>query len=316
MGPTTIYNEESEVYCEDGYYDTQSGLAVFNRNVVMKNPPQLLKADSIYYNRETGIGRAFRNIEFTDTSRSILQYSNYAEYNEIENGIVSTAGSIAGYVVDNDTMFIAGDTIRSFQDSLDRKTMLVYHNVRIYKSDLQGMCDSLFYSDNDSILRLFGLPVMWSDSTQFTADTISMIIKNNELQQMNLYSNGFIINEDDSLIYNQIKGRNIFGYFLDDELHKIEVKGNGESVYYGKDNNDAYIGANKTLCSDIDIYLQDRKFSRVSFKGMPASEFHPMQVITLSDFILKDFEWLYNERPKSREELLQFQNAQPDGLIR
>jgi lipopolysaccharide export system protein LptA len=303
-GPTKIYNKESTVYCENGYYESVTGIAVFHENVQLDNPPQQLIADSIYYNRETGIGKAFGNIEFRDTVQNALQYSNFAEYDEINNTIFSTGGSIAGYIIDADTLFIGGDSIRTSTDSLNRRTMLVFHNVKIFKSDIQGKCDSLSYADADSIIRLFGSPIMWSDSTQFVADTINMLIRNKQLTEIQLYSNGFIVNEDDSLIYNQIKGRNIFGYFTEEELTRINAIGNGESVYFGKDDNNNYIGVNKMLCSEIMIYLNNKKFHRITFKNTPTSEFHPMQKIIVTDFQLKDFQWKYNERPASKEDLI------------
>ncbi len=303
-GPTTIFNKESTVYCENGYYESATGIAVFHENVQLDNPPQILKADSIYYNRETGIGKAFRNIVFRDTVQNALQYSNFAEYDEIHNTIFSTGGSIAGYIIDEDTLFIGGDSIRTSTDSLKRRTMLVFHNVKIFKSDLQGRCDSLSYADADSIIRMYGAPIMWSDSTQFVADTIYMLIQNKALTEIQMYSNGFIVNEDDSLIYNQIKGRNIFGYFVDDELKRINAIGNGESVYFGKDDAGNYIGVNKMLCSEILIYLNNKKFHRITFKNTPTSEFHPMQKIIVTDFELKDFKWEYGDRPQSVEDLI------------
>jgi hypothetical protein len=278
---------------------------VFHENASLDNPPQFLSADSIYYNRETGIGKAFRNIVFRDTAEQVLQYSNIAEYNEIENTILSTSGSMAGFIIDEDTLYIAGDTIRSITDSLDQRTTLVYHHVKIFKSDLQGICDSLTYTDADSTIRLFITPVLWSDSTQFTADTIVLFLRNAELDQIHLYSSGFIINEDDSLIYNQVRGRNIFGYFADEELRKIEVKGNGESIYYGKDDGGAYIGVNKLICSDIDILVEKRKFKKITFKTSPEGEFFPMDQIKPTDYMLQKFEWLYESRPQSKFDLLE-----------
>lgn len=302
-GPTTISNANSTVYCHRGYYETNSGIAVFHEQVLLDNPPQQLKADSLYYNRETGIGKAFYHIEFRDTAQQVLQFANIAEYDEVHNSIFSTDGSIAGYIMDMDTLFIGGDTIRSAQDSLGRKTMRVFRNVRIYKSDLQGRCDSLSYTDADSVLRMFGLPIMWSDSTQFTADTIFMVMRDKQLQEVQLYANGYIINEDDSLIYNQIKGRNIFGYFSENDLRKIHAVGNGESVYFGKDDADQYIGVNKLFCSEIDIYLRDKKFHRISFRNAPDSSFTPMEGINLQEYQLKNFSWQYDDRPKSMEDL-------------
>ena len=314
-GPTTIYNENSTVFCKDGYYVTPTGIAVFNHDARLDNPPQTLLADSIYYDRETGLGKAYGNIVFSDTVQSIIQYSEEALYNEINNVITSTRGSVAGYVMEDDTLFIAGDTIRIEQDSLERNVMFVYPNVRMFKSDFQGVCDSLYYSDADSIIRLFRSPVLWSDSNQFSGDTIFLALKNQQLERMYFKSNGFIINEDDSLIYNQIKGRQITAFFNDNDLYKVTVKGNGESIYFGKDEVDRYLGVNQAQCSDIDMYIKEQQFSRIVFKGKPEAVFTPMQRIDPGTFLLEGFSWQIDRRPKDRAALFQpVEGNQDEGV--
>ncbi|MBC8047415.1 MAG: hypothetical protein H7Y00_11510 [Fimbriimonadaceae bacterium] len=304
LGPTNIYNEKSKVYCEDGYYDSKTGLAVFNKNVKLDNPPQFVTADSIYYNRETGIGKAYRNVVFRDTAQNVLQYSNFGIYNEIDETIISTNGAIAAYIIEDDTLYIGGDTIFVKEDSLKKKTMVVYNNVKIYKNDIQGICDSLFYSDMDSTIRMYGLPVLWSDSTQFSSDTIFMVLKNKNLEQIELHTNGFIVNYLDSLIYNQLKGRTVYGYFKNDSLYKIHAIGNGESLYFAQDESKAYVGLNYTQCSEILIKIKQNKFSRVSFNLQPVAKFTPMQLASPSDFNLLNLNWEIDIAPQSKEDLL------------
>lgn len=304
LGPTNIYNEKSKVYCEDGYYESKTGLAVFNKNAKLDNPPQFLTADSIYYNRETGIGKAYRNVVFRDTTQKVLQYSNFGIYNEIDSTILSTNGAIAAYIIDEDTLFIGGDTIRVMQDSSEKKTMIVYHHVQIFKSDIQGVCDSLYYSDTDSTIRMYGLPVLWSDSTQFSSDTLYMKIKNKELEKIEMHSNGFIVNYLDSLLYNQLKGRTIFGYFKEDSLYRVHAIGNGESLYFGQDDLDAYIGVNYVQCSEILIKVRGNKFSRVSFNLQPVAKFTPMQLANPSDFRLQNLNWEIDIAPQNKNDLL------------
>lgn len=304
LGPTIIFNEKSKVYCEKGYYESVSGIAVFHQNAYLENPPQFLKADSIFYNRETGIGKAYYNVVFTDTSKNILQYSNYGIYNENTNTITSTGGAIAAYVIDEDTLFIGGEIIEAVQDSLERKTMKVYPYVKIYKHDLQGECDSLYYSDADSTIRMYGSPQLWSDSSQFSSDTLFMMMKNKGLDKIEMHSNGFIINYVDSNIYNQLKGRTIFGYFKNDTLYKIHAIGNGESIYFGQDNKKAFVGINYVQCSEIVIKVKENKFSKVSFLYQPVAKFTPMQQASPETFFLKDLHWNYDLRPLSKEDLL------------
>ena len=130
-----------------------------------------------------------------------------------------------------------------------------------------------------------------------------MQLEANTLREMYFYSNAMIVNEDDSLIYNQIKGRQITGYFQDGDLYKVSVRGNGESIYFGKDEQDRYLGVNQAVCSDIDLYIRENQFRRISFRELPEATFSPMQQIDPASFRLDGFRWAMDLRPTGRDDL-------------
>ncbi|MEX2589154.1 MAG: OstA-like protein [Chitinophagales bacterium] len=307
-GPSNIISEQNHIYCESGWYDTPTGKSTFGKNTVLRSEGQYLESDSLYYEQETDYGISYDRFLWKDDSLGIILNAYYAEFYRKKDEIHATDSILLIYIMDMDSLFLTSDSLETGRDSISGKQeMNAFHDVVFFKSDLQGRCDSLFFSFGDSTIRMFYDPVLWSSVNQLTGDTIAIRLKNNKVDEVDLLKNGFIISEADEEhgFYNQIKGRNIYGYFRNNELHKMLVKGNGESVYYGKDEQEAYIGINKALCSNMWIYLQNQEVSRISFLQKPDAAFTPIQKIHPDDFLLKDFIWRPDERPASKEAIYQ-----------
>ena len=297
-GPTTIVSEENVIKCESGWYNTEADIALFRKNVSLSNPPQEVIADSLYYDRNLGIGKTYSNVRMTDTAENMIILCDYGEYNEKENSMMATQFPVLINISDGDSIFITGDTLRSATDTNDVRMFRAYHAVRLFKSNLQGVCDSLYYSDTDSLLRLYQAPILWSDSSQFSADTITVMMADNRIRQVNLYRNAMIGSITDTMVYNQIKGLRIHGYFEDDTLRRMLVEGNGESIYFAQDETNAYIGMNKALCSRMWIYMKAAKVDRITFIGEPQATMFPMKEVDLRSYSLEGFLWRDDLRPQ------------------
>ncbi|MEM8525505.1 MAG: OstA-like protein [Bacteroidota bacterium] len=184
------------------------------------------------------------------------------------------------------------------------RTLFAYPDVRIFKSDLQSLCDSLTYSTKDSIFRFYENPIVWSDTSQFTADTIHMSLKDEKIDRIFLYQNSFIINSPDEFFFNQIKGNNSVAYFIDSELSKVDVKGNAESVYYALDDEDAYVGANKTQSASMLLYFGNNEVEKIKFYEQPTAKLEPMEGTDHETLKLAGFRWITEGRPRSVDDLL------------
>ena len=301
-GPTRILHDQNTVYCESGSYDGQQEIGIFTRNAVLIGPPQTIRGDSIVYEQKTGLGRAWGNVLFTDSEQHIDQRSEYGEYDEQERTMYSTGRSYLAYILAGDSIFVSGDYVRSRTDSLSRRELFAYGAVRIFKSDLQAICDSMIWLDADSTITLYKDPVLWSDLNQFTGDTIVILIKNEAVHQVLLRQNAFIINQPDTLLFNQIKGRLVTGQFKDSELVKLIVNGNGQSIYYAEEEPKGYLGANKAECSNMVIRLVDQMVDRISFLEKTDAIFHDMKV-DYRNLKLDGFSWRIADRPKSPRDL-------------
>jgi lipopolysaccharide export system protein LptA len=185
----------------------------------------------------------------------------------------------------------------------DARLVLAYHKVRFFRGDLQGKCDSLAYWSKDSTIQLYTEPVIWSNKNQLTANYIEMINRSKDPDEVKMKEDAFIISmENDSIRFNQIKGKNMTGFIRENELYRIDVKGNGQSNYYARDKN-GIIGLNKAESSNITIYLNKGKVQKITFIKSPEGELKPMEKIEEGDKILPGFKWQDDIRPKSKEDI-------------
>ncbi len=170
----------------------------------------------------------------TSKAENMHIYGDDGFYDRI-SGVSKVYGhAYAARVTDeNDTLFISADTLMSVEsDDPKKKRLLAYHNVRIFKSDLQGRADSLVYHAADSMLFFYRDPVLWADENQMTADSISILLKNKQISRIYMVANSFVASQDSLKNFNQIKGRKMTAYFQGKNIHHVYVEGNGESLYF------------------------------------------------------------------------------------
>jgi len=196
----------------------------------------------------------------------------------------------------------------------DARLVLAYHKVRFFRDDLQGKCDSLAYFSKDSTIQLYTEPVIWSGKNQMSANYIEMINRSKDPDMVIMKEDAFIISmEDDSIRFNQIKGKNMVGFVRKNELYKIDVNGNGQSNYFAHDDKGEIIGLNKAESSNIIIYLTDGKVKKIAFVRSPEGELKPMADIEDGDKLLPGFKWHSEIRPVSKEDI--FRNPATETQI-
>ncbi len=305
---TTIVSDSSTIFCNSGFYNSKSGVSILRNRAIIINQEQVLTADSIWYDQKNGEGKGYYNVESEDTSAKTIINSEYFYFNEKNNTALATIQAYFTYITNDDSLFLSADTLFAYEsnDSVKKgNILLAYHRVKIYKEDLQGVCDSLVYRESDSLITMYKEPIIWSDSSQMTADSVTMELKNKELHKINLKKKAFMVNRTHPVLYNQIKGKNIYGFFKEGDLRKLLVEGNGESIYYAKNDSGQYIGVNKSVCSKMWIYMKEQEVDRITFLTKPDAIFHPIAEINPDDFVLKGFVWHEGLRPKSKEEITQ-----------
>ena len=305
-GNTTIYNKSSRILCDNGWFDTKKSIGSFGIHTRIHDGAQILNADSLYFERKTGFGQAYKYFHWRDTTMDFELQGHRGEYTEELSKVRAFDKAFMIYKMESDSLFMSGDTLRSQYTSSTDTTRLffAYHHMKMYMHQMQGACDSMKYSFADSTFRMYYKPIIWADTTQMTSDTIFLTVKNRKADRLFLKGNGYIIMPSGKKYYDQIKGKNIYGYFGNNELERMFVDGNAESLYYGKDDKNKYLGANHALCVNMWMYFKDKKVKSVTFIQKPDAVFTPLKMLPEADRQLKNFNWQIKRKPESREEIM------------
>lgn len=303
LGPTHIKSDDNTIYCENGWYDTFRELSQFSRHAVLTSKENIVMADSLTYNRKTGLGRGFRNLRVIDTAEKMTIRGGYGEINRIKKVTFITKNPVAKKMMGKDSIYLLADTLYYVQTTDSSRILKAYYHSRILKTDLQAVSDSIVYGMRDSAITLFHQPVMWSEEKQITADTIRLFIHNNQLDSMLMLNNAFIATKENSKHFNQIKGRNMKGLFNNQQLQKVFVIGNGESIYYAKDSS-GYIGMNRISCSHMLIRLDSNQLQKITFYDKPSGTIFPVDKLPEPETRIKGFKWLGSLRPRPQKEYL------------
>ncbi|MCB9034778.1 MAG: hypothetical protein H6553_13140 [Chitinophagales bacterium] len=215
----------------------------------------------------------------------------------------------------NDTSIVLDNFTRTTPDSL--KVMFAYKNVKMLQKEFSAVCDSMFYSEVDSIFKLYYHPIIWIDSTQITGDSIYIYTKDEELNHVTVFNNAFIINWIEGEIFNQIKGKNIEADIVDDKLKSVFVDANAESIYYIQDDDEAYIGNNKSTSGNIEIWFdEDDEVSRIKLTIAPEAVFTPMEKTTVTANRLEGFNWQWEKKPKTLFDIIRDRNQYENYLLK
>jgi lipopolysaccharide export system protein LptA len=322
LGPTYIRSKENLIYCEGGWYDTEKQLSLFTNNAYMKTKEQILRGDTVEYDRMKSIGRAFGNVSVNDSANKIIISGDFAEYFDVRDSSYVTGRAMMTQILDNDSLFMHGDTLMAVADAdtsvVDssgnrKKNLYAFHHVKMFKNDLQGRCDSLVYSFKDSSTHMFYEPVLWSGLNQLTADSITIQSSNSKIDKMYLVNSAFIASrgdslqkgELDSLKFNQVRGKNMMGFFSDNHLYKINVTGNGQTIYYAKNKNQKDFGVNRADCSDMVILIDSNKVKQITLLTQPDGTLYPIKELSAKELRLKGFSWHGDARPMKKEDIFE-----------
>jgi lipopolysaccharide export system protein LptA len=305
-GPTELKGDSLYLYCEKGWYDTKNDITNIWKHALIDNKKQIVHGDSLFFDNNSGYGQSFGNVVIQDTTNNIIVQGEYAWYYKEPEKFLVTDKAMFIQVSKNDSLFLHADTINSItvtdSASLSYKLMKAFHGCRIYSKGMQAKCDSLSYSLQDSVIRMYRAPVLWSEENQLTADSMAVFSKNGQTDRLELYSSAFVTMKTDTIRFNQIKGRSLTGYFKQNELYKIDIKGNGESIYYLLDGEDI-AGINQSKCVNIVVFLVKGKISEIYEYQDPEGNINPPEPKIPKELRLTGFSWLESLRPKDRNDI-------------
>lgn len=310
IGNAFFKNAENEVTGDKiDYKEKTEDVKVLGRSF-LSNPPMLIYADDLDYKKEAGIAIATGNVIWQDTSSNYEIVCDHATYLDSIDYMKAFNDDgkplLKNEIEKNDTMYLSGDTLISYTRIVELDTFRffsAFEHVEMLNDEMQAIGDSLSYNGQDSIFTLFGDPFMWSDSTQYNADTIVIFMADNEVEKVDLLDNALILTTSDFQFYDQIRGKRIEANFVESNIDNMVVTGSSESVYYMKDDEQAYIGVNETKCTNMTFLFEDGELFQTRYYIEPISKLTPMDKANHESMKLDGFDWKMNMRPLKVEDL-------------
>lgn len=336
---SVVTSDKSVLITTCGTYDTKLEIAHFPCRSSSQTEEQYIESDSSYYDRQKGNGLAVGNVIAIDTVQKSTLYCGKANVDEKAKTMLASIKPVLKKMNGNDSLFIRADTFfsapvakpvdsikivktigkgrkkkevvqmiadTSSVDTADTRYFSCYHHVLIFSDSLQGRCDSLSYTETDSVMKLMYDPILWSRKSQITGDTILLYMDSSNLKKMYVPSRSFVVSQsgpDKAQLFDQIQGKTLTGYFENGVINEIVVKPNAETIYYTKDDNDAYIGVNEASSARLRIIFKDESIDFILFEQDVEQKMTPMVDADLANMKLKRFIWLDDKRPRSLQEL-------------
>lgn len=312
----SVYYKSKENEVTGSYVEYNKKTEVFKTKgrATVSDPPMLITADTLDYTKLSKRGIANGQVIWRDTAANTTIYADHVRYRGQENYMLAyNTSDVRPYFtteIDTGLMHMRADTFKSIRilktiDSIQTDTIDLFtgfNDVRVYKEDLQLVCDSLTYNTTDSVFTFYNNPILWSDTTQITGDTMLLFMKNKVMDKLLIRENGTILSSGDLVYFDQVQGRTIDANFEKGRMKKMRVDGDAQVIYYLKDDTNSYIGVNQSRSSFITFRMEDNKMTDIFFYIDVKSKVLPMTT-NHESLKIKNFVWKTEERPKSKDDL-------------
>lgn len=310
LGPSDIVSDANHIYSELGFYNTQIGQAELLDRSVLTNEGKRLIGDSLFYDRVKGYGEAFDNVIMTDTVNKNMLTGDYCYYNELTKYAFATKKAVVVDYSQGDSLFMHADTLQMYTyylntDSMFRETR-VYHKVRMYRADVQGVCDSLVFSSKDSCLTMYYDPILWNNNQQLLGEKIMIYMNDSTIDWAHIQNQALSVEQLDSTSYNQVTGKEMKAWFQGGEMRKVDVIGSVRLVYYPMESDSTLIGMNVSETSLLNMFLENRKMKKMIMSPKSNGTLYPMLQRPPEKMKLDNFVWFDYIRPLDKEDIFEW----------
>jgi lipopolysaccharide export system protein LptA len=317
----------------EGIYNLQTGRADFTQRTTIEDKSLTVTGDQIANDDKTGVVQIRGRGVLKDTAKGISILAQEIFVNKNTEAFLATVKPLMIIRQDQDSIYVTADTLFSARlsdlkrtadttsdsgnNATQKKTAKknsndstnryfeAFRNVRVFADSVQSVSDSLFYSFKDSIFQLYQNPVVWSNGSQVTGDTILLYTKNRKAERFKVFENSFLVSASQDGVYNQVKSTRMDGFFKEGVIDSVRAKGYAESIYFLQDDDSAYSGINQTQSDVMDVYFIAGDLSKVVFRSSVKGTLWPIKQKQPSEMRLKNFQWLEARRPKSKYELFE-----------
>lgn len=313
VSKSEIVNSDGVIYSTSGIYNTDTGVGdLYKRSLVVTKRGSTLTGDTLFYDRTKGFGEAFGGVIVTDSARQVSLFGEYGFYDEIADSAFVTVRALAKEYSRGDTLYLHGDTINAYTEPDSTKVTNAFHKVRFYRSDMQGICDSLSMTDRDSIMYMYRHPVVWSEERQIFGNVIYLHLNDSTIDWARLPQFGFTAEHIAEDCYNQLSGTDLTAWFNDSTLRRLYVEGNVQLIMFPMENDSTYNKYVQTESSYMDSYYNHNSVDSIHFWPETTTKVVPLYLARKNSYFLPKFAWYEDLRPWSPEDVFNVPQAMID----
>ena len=308
VSPTNIiYEEETDIATSHGWYNTANEQStLLDRSVVHHVDGRLMTGDTIYYDKRIGFGEVMGRMMMIDSTQQVTLTGEYGQmWEENSRGYATDSALMLDWSDSLHFTYIHADTLfteeRHFTDSLladsTYRRVRAFYGVRVFRDDMQMVCDSMVYIGADSTMHLYAKPVSWSENQQISADSMVVFLKNGAVDHTVGYLTALCVMQDTLDYFNQMSGKQMTVYMEDGEIKIVDMDGNALTVYYAKESDGSFVGLNTTESSFIRMFVEEQKMHHMRFTAETTGILYPMNQIPGGADKLPQFFWAEDIRP-------------------
>lgn len=306
LGPSRIVSDSGYVHTSKGWYDTvtDDSKLLDRSEVYSHDGMKVLIGDTILYNRQTGLGEVFGDMYLEDKAQKSILRGNYGYYNEKTEYGMATDRAYAIDYSQSDSLYLHGDTLIMLTDSGGYRQVKAFYDVRFYRKDIQGVCDSLHYSSVDSTIYMIGDPVLWNENNQILGNQIDILLNDSTIEKAIVRDYALAIQDrrvEDQ--FNQLTGRDMTAFFRNGELYHILVEGEALSLYYAEQEDSTIIGLNRMESPYLEIDIENNQIKKLKAYTVTSGVMTPLPLLKPEDSRLKGFMWLDGLRPNGPDDI-------------
>jgi lipopolysaccharide export system protein LptA len=329
IAPTRIKTPDGKIInTSNGIYNLQTGESTFFDRTQFTDSTHSVIADHIFHDDKKNISILTGRAKVVDSLNKVIIIGNYIEQNGAENSFLATQKPVMIFYKGKDSTYLTADTLfsglRKFDtaskssytqvDTIKNQRIVLekpkndsiryflgFQHVKIFNDSAQAVSDSLYYSTEDSVFRLFKHPVFWNGQSQVSGDTMYLFTEKQQPKRLYVFNNSIIVNQANPALYNQAGGRTLNAYFIAGEIDYTRIKGSpAEAVFYPQDEDSSYIGMNRSQGDALDVFFKARQVMKIKFVNNVDGTLFPLSQIPADKKYLKNFSWQDKRRPKTK----------------
>ena len=321
VGPSKIISGGSVVHTKNGFYNTKNDQAQLFDRSTLEDKDKTITGDSLYYVKN-GESYGYGNVVYVDKKNKNSLHCNYLRYNEKTGYGFATRNPVAIDYSQKDTLWMHSDSMKIYTfhintDSVYRKVH-AFHKVRVYRTDVQAVCDSLVFNSKDSCMTMYKDPIVWNANRQLLGEVIKAYMNDSTIRMAHVIGQALSIDEmPDSVHFNQVTSKEMKAYFENGQARMGESIGNVQTIYYlTNDKDSSIVGLNYMETDTMRMYLSPERQLQKIWANKSVGTFYPITQVPPSKVKLPNFAWFDDIRPKDKNDIFVWRGKKQDQQLK